>query len=252
MKIVTFYSYKGGVGRSLSLLNVAYYLSQQRGQRIGLIDLDIEASGLSHITKCEVQENRHLLALLPPVNNNGDLSELEEFIHEVPFDEGQQSRVFLLPTLADPDLLNRVKWNKALEHFIAEIFKSFGRLYHLDYLFIDSRSGLSQFSDFTLREADLDVLVCRLDIQNRYGMRLSLETCRAFGKPFKIVVSACPEGGRDEHLASFEKEVGVKVDHVLPYYSRLYFEEIIVSKEEPGSDLAAAYTTLSTDIHQNS
>lgn len=43
--IVTFYSYKGGVGRSMALVNVGEYLARQ-GVRVVLIDWDLEAPGL--------------------------------------------------------------------------------------------------------------------------------------------------------------------------------------------------------------
>src|SRR5712691_4859519 len=41
----TFYSYKGGVGRSLALANTAALLVK-RGRRVVLIDFDLEAPGL--------------------------------------------------------------------------------------------------------------------------------------------------------------------------------------------------------------
>uniref|UniRef100_I2PZ24 TPR repeat-containing protein n=1 Tax=Desulfovibrio sp. U5L TaxID=596152 RepID=I2PZ24_9BACT len=43
---IGFYSFKGGVGRTNLVLNTAYYLSL-RGQFVGLLDLDLEAPGLS-------------------------------------------------------------------------------------------------------------------------------------------------------------------------------------------------------------
>ena len=43
--IVTFYSYKGGVDRSMALANVAFLLAQ-RGHRVLAIDWDLEAPGL--------------------------------------------------------------------------------------------------------------------------------------------------------------------------------------------------------------
>ncbi|MCG8528383.1 MAG: AAA family ATPase, partial [Opitutales bacterium] len=46
MRTITFYSYKGGVGRTMSLANVAWRLAQ-KGKRVGLVDLDLEAPGLS-------------------------------------------------------------------------------------------------------------------------------------------------------------------------------------------------------------
>lgn len=44
--IFTFYSYKGGVGRSLALLNTAYDLVS-RGRHVLIIDMDLEAPGVS-------------------------------------------------------------------------------------------------------------------------------------------------------------------------------------------------------------
>src|SRR5687768_5726530 len=44
--IVTFYSYKGGTGRSMALANVAALLAQA-GRRVLLVDFDLEAPGLA-------------------------------------------------------------------------------------------------------------------------------------------------------------------------------------------------------------
>ena len=45
--IYTFYSYKGGVGRSMALANVAQWLSTE-GVDVVMIDWDLEAPGLEH------------------------------------------------------------------------------------------------------------------------------------------------------------------------------------------------------------
>src|SRR5947208_1944895 len=44
-RIVTFYSYKGGVGRTLALANIGVLLAK-RGKRVLLMDWDLEAPGL--------------------------------------------------------------------------------------------------------------------------------------------------------------------------------------------------------------
>jgi len=46
--IVTFYSYKGGVGRSQLCANVAAYLCHKKSKRILLMDWDFEAPGLHY------------------------------------------------------------------------------------------------------------------------------------------------------------------------------------------------------------
>src|SRR5258705_8465678 len=47
MRTITFYSYKGGVGRSLLVANTAKYLSTL-GKRVFAVDLDLEAPGLHY------------------------------------------------------------------------------------------------------------------------------------------------------------------------------------------------------------
>jgi hypothetical protein len=49
-KIVTYYSYKGGVGRTMALANTAVLLSKW-GYRVLMIDWDLEAPGLEHFFK---------------------------------------------------------------------------------------------------------------------------------------------------------------------------------------------------------
>lgn len=46
-QIITFYSFKGGTGRTMALANVACHLAQS-GQRVLCVDWDLEAPGLHH------------------------------------------------------------------------------------------------------------------------------------------------------------------------------------------------------------
>jgi cellulose biosynthesis protein BcsQ len=45
-QIFTFYSFKGGVGRSMAVLNVAYAMAA-KGRHVLVLDMDLEAPGLS-------------------------------------------------------------------------------------------------------------------------------------------------------------------------------------------------------------
>lgn len=45
-QVITFYSYKGGTGRSMALANVGCLLARQSGARVLMIDWDLEAPGL--------------------------------------------------------------------------------------------------------------------------------------------------------------------------------------------------------------
>ena len=51
-KVITFYSFKGGVGRSMALANIACLLAhkqkKEKGQNVLMIDWDLDAPGLHH------------------------------------------------------------------------------------------------------------------------------------------------------------------------------------------------------------
>src|SRR5258706_15890618 len=44
-RVITFYSYKGGTGRSMALANVAWMLAMS-GERVLVVDWDLEAPGI--------------------------------------------------------------------------------------------------------------------------------------------------------------------------------------------------------------
>jgi len=47
-EVTTFYSYKGGVGRTMALANLGYLLAQHRAAPVLLVDWDLEAPGLHY------------------------------------------------------------------------------------------------------------------------------------------------------------------------------------------------------------
>ena len=56
MYVVTFYSFKGGVGRSMSLVNVGVQLAES-GKKVLLVDFDLEAPGLPTFALTKPQED---------------------------------------------------------------------------------------------------------------------------------------------------------------------------------------------------
>ncbi|MBK9266420.1 MAG: hypothetical protein IPM54_42365 [Polyangiaceae bacterium] len=66
-QIVTFYSYKGGVGRTMALANVAWRLANKHGLRVLAVDWDLEAPGLHDfwgLTQEELANARGVLDFL--------------------------------------------------------------------------------------------------------------------------------------------------------------------------------------------
>ena len=99
----TFYSFKGGVGRSMAMANVADILAR-RGLRVLAIDFDLEAPGLERyfqVEKTAALANPGLIDLLQsfkkclsgnaPLDDSAEFRQLERFIFPIfqqPLDNG--------------------------------------------------------------------------------------------------------------------------------------------------------------------
>lgn len=200
--VLTFYSYKGGVGRTLALSNLARYLTEELGYRVGLIDLDTESPGLSNEPLCghldPGKDTRE--RLIQRINNNygfvealidesraavgkGDETQREKIIkYVVPLPVDGNGSLFLVPAgrrVANSHRISALeKFNKltslletkdltTLANNIVERLKD---ELHLDFVFIDGRTGATPlFYFYAYAVPQALVLFTGLNDQNVLG-----------------------------------------------------------------------------------
>ena len=229
---VTFYSFKGGVGRSMALINTAGNLAG-RGFRVLVIDLDLEAPGLSYLnpdesavpfpnpSQKELFVQSGFVDLLTDAKEKGENSDLfslslrelsEKYtrayaipnelcdfpggaLHIMPagkFD-GQYAKRFDVLNLHD-------LYQKGLGEPLIRAFKkkfSEGNIY--DYVLIDSRTGFSDEAGICTRDlADYLMILSGLNRQNIEGTCDFLRALRATKGEnetnFTIILSPVPNG----------------------------------------------------------
>jgi cellulose biosynthesis protein BcsQ len=153
--VVTFYSYKGGVGRSFALANVAVILSQW-GSRVLVIDFDIEAPGLNHYFANQVPNSpAGLLDFIQDCKRDAPRA-WDAYTQPVVL-PGVEHRLFLMPAAATglPDyseLIQNLDWHELYgRHRFSERLESLRAawLEHFDIVLVDSRTGLTDFSGIT-------------------------------------------------------------------------------------------------------
>ena len=158
--VVTFYSYKGGVGRSFALANMAVLLGRW-GFRVLCIDWDLEAPGLAHFFGSAKQSE----ALEPIWSNQvpGLVELLTDFEvkkqlalqwrdYVIPLPSKHTPRVSLLKAgRMDPTYttrLHKLNWaelyTSGLGDSLENMFKELRQEY--DYVLIDARTGVTDFS----------------------------------------------------------------------------------------------------------
>ena len=156
MRIVTFYSYKGGVGRTLACANFGLYLAKM-GQKVVMVDMDFEAPGLdskfSSVSpkdfEAGILDQFVAFQMGLPIPN---LPKVPVLLPEDVTQSGGSLHVIPAGTYTDPDYystLSKVKWEQFTStepgmRFCLELSQRIQREFGADVLIIDSRTGLTE------------------------------------------------------------------------------------------------------------
>lgn len=181
MITITFYAYKGGTGRSLVLANVARYLSSYFGQRVFLMDFDLEAPGL-HVKFGIKAPQSGLVDYLSHVQAYGMAPKsLEEYVVEIPQalrTSGGSIRLLAAgdaPSPAYSRKLGRLDWHNlfygsrpiGVAAFL-ELQSQIESTYEPDFLLIDARTGITEIGGIATTIL-ADTVVC-LSLNNRENL----------------------------------------------------------------------------------
>ncbi|SRR6266540_1863938 len=264
MYIVTFYSYKGGVGRSMAMVNTGVQLAQA-GRRVLLVDFDLEAPGLTtfNLTKPSTAIPG-VVDFVSKYIEDGEASDISSFIYESDrYPSGGQ--LWIMPAgLQDEGYsarLNSIDWPDLYSQksgFL--LFEDLKRQWdaHLqpDYVLIDSRTGHSDVEGICTRQ--LPDAVCLLffpNDQNLDGLRKIVTNVRAEANgPRKkdiqlhFVVSNVPDLDDEDRILAgrmrrFKSELkyGELASEIHHYNSLALLNQEIFSLNHPNSRLTREY-----------
>lgn len=185
--LVTFYSFKGGVGRTTALVACAWQLARV-GKRVVVVDLDLEAPGLGALLAA--QTDRALVDLLIDHVATGDC-ELDGAVAErspalgpdgdrvsvIPagrLDAAYLEKLARLDFVSDNPLDGEVA-PSPIEQALGAVLRKVQRSLRPDYILLDSRAGLHDLAGLSLHSlAHVDVLVGRATEQGYVGFDLTL------------------------------------------------------------------------------
>lgn len=161
-KIISFHSFKGGVGRTTALMTyVAAHLQSSSSKPVKLlvVDADLEAPGVSFWlddkNRPKVSFVQFLEALhYPPINIEASLKFFAEELHKTSLNVGGSHReLFILPAALDlteiqdmPVQPSHLARNPSNPWVLTDYLHTLGRHLGVDAVFIDLRAGLSELS----------------------------------------------------------------------------------------------------------
>ncbi|WP_051286104.1 KGGVGR-motif variant AAA ATPase [Salinimicrobium terrae] len=192
MKTITFYSYKGGVGRTLALSNIAKRLSEF-GKKVCLLDFDLEAPGLQYKFRKNLKKsiiNNGIVDYIYEFSENKIRPEsLSEYVTKVRFQNKNLKDISLIAAgnTESKDYwrkLSSIKWNELFYEdnsqgiaLFIDLKERIKKELKPDFLLIDSRTGITDISGITMSVlADEIVLMAANNKENIEGTKQIINT----------------------------------------------------------------------------
>lgn len=262
-KVITFYSYKGGVGRTTTLALTALQMVRE-GKKVVVVDFDLEAPGLSTLLRPETDYPKYgVIDFLLESENSDGMLDINDYLYPVSDKKlvglaGGELLVMQAANLETGDVneyynkLSRIDFNmpKYLEdeNTIKELIKSLKERFNPDFIFIDSRAGIHDIGGLTLfRYSDEVVPIFYGNQQNMLGLKFILPKLVQLDIPFYLVNSPMPVSEEDgeEELNCFLKNSIEILDEVN------YFTDIpdIFDESSPHYPINISYDILTTNIN---
>ncbi len=214
-KVITGYSYKGGIGRT-TLVALLALKAALEGKRVVAIDFDLEAPGLlpKFFNKKRVMERKGIVDYLvekPILKEKLDIDQYNIRLNK-PEIKGEL-RVFPAGLIESENLLNqnyiqkitRVNFNtfiRSKENTLTQLLKEIDSRYKPDLIFIDSRTGITEIGGLgTKGYSDIILMLFGEDDQNNQGMQIILPLI--YGRNIIAINSQLrvrPDDGLDEEV----------------------------------------------------
>jgi MinD-like ATPase involved in chromosome partitioning or flagellar assembly len=174
--VVTFYSYKGGVGRTLVLASVGALLSVW-GYKVLCIDWDLEAPGLHlYYKKWAAQSDTPGLTELIQSHVDNKSPHWQDYITQINFPHAKEPLSLMTAGKQDESYIRRVQdldWKVLYEEqdlgiFLEELRQTWKQ--EFDFILLDSRTGITDIGGIcTIQLPDILALLFTANEQSLYG-----------------------------------------------------------------------------------
>jgi septum site-determining protein MinD len=217
--ILSIHSFRGGTGKSNTTANLAALLAMQ-GQRVGVIDSDIQSPGI-HILfglegdKIKYSQNDYLWHKV----------EIKDAAQDVTSAVGAEvkGKIFLVPSSSKPGEITRVLREGYDAQMLTGGLRQLVGDLSLDTLIIDTHPGLNEETLLSLVISHTLLIVMRPDQQDYEGTGVTVRVARELRVPkMMLVVNKTPPSLEPEAVKlKVEQAYGCPVAAVLPHSTEM-------------------------------
>ena len=271
MYITTFYSFKGGVGRTMALVNTAVTLAL-RGRRVLVVDFDVEAPGLDTFDVLRPrQEVPGLINFVAEYLNAGQAPNVVDYIGDCPGIGQEGGKLWIMPSGRSDTYaatLGQIDWVDLYERrdgyvLFEDLRKQWSYTLQPDYVLIDSRTGHTDSSGICTRQLpDSVVILFFPNEQNLRGLKHVVRDIRAEAEEprrkniaLHFVMSNVPDLDDEDlilqdKISAFQQQLGFQRDPLIVhrYDSLSLLNQVVFSKDRPRSRLAHEYSDIVREI----
>jgi len=189
-QIISVHSFRGGTGKSSLLANLAATMACH-GQRVGIIDADIQSPGI-HVLfglneeKMNYALNDYLWGRCNIKDTAYDVS------HTLMAEQGHTGMVkgslYLIPSSIKASEIARVLREGYDVVRLNDGFQELIRTLNLDYLFIDTHPGLNEETLVSIGISNVLVVLLRPDSQDFQGTAVTVDVARKLKVPKMLLV----------------------------------------------------------------
>lgn len=265
MYVATFYSFKGGVGRTMALVNVAVELAS-RGRRVLAVDFDLEAPGLDTFDLLRpATATPGVIDYVRAYLDTGQAPHVEDYVFESSGITDGDGGLWVMPAgdhrRTYAATLAQIDWGDLYEHhdgylLFEDLKEQWREFIKPDYVLIDSRTGHTDVGGICTRQLpDAVVILFFPNAQNLRGLTkivgdIRTEPSKPQENPIRLhyVMSNVPdlddeEKILEESIASFQQNLGFiqKPLMVHRYDSLSLLNQAIFTKDRPMSRLAKEF-----------
>lgn len=234
--MISFYSYKGGVGRTIALIETAYNLADA-GKRVLLLDLDVEAPSLHNIFYDKVNDEINgvqygtIEYLYRKVIQGSEDVRINDIFCSLQL-KNVSGEIFVMPALKSMNKdyvyqIERLQTQQIQEKDVfREIFAYVQKELNVDIILIDTRAGFNQWGSLSLLTLSNQVIfIAYPNNENVEGLNMALQLMQNIGKKrYAVAMSkvVASEEGVKKTRSLFEG-LNVAQEDLIPVY---YKQEI--------------------------
>ena len=272
MYVTTFYSFKGGVGRTMALVNTGVELAR-RGRKVLLVDFDLEAPGLD--TFEAIKPKRTAPGIVDFVRrylDTGQAPEVEEFLEQCPEIGDDGGELWLMPAGASKsnyaESFRQIDWGDLYEQrngfiLFEDLKAQWKEVLQPDYVLIDSRTGHTDVGGICTRQLpDSVAMLFFPNEQNLTGLTKVVADIRSESEEprekqihLHFIMSNVPDLDDEDRILerkiiSFQQKLQFERDPLIVhrYDSLSLLNQVVFTKDRPRSRLAEEYRKIVTEI----